>query len=212
MRHRAFIAALLALVGALAIAAPAQAVTIGFEGVAPAGGFLLPAAPYSEAGFTLTNSLGPASGTDGIFDVGAGFVSNGTDVFAWCGGCDASPLVITLTESGGNNFSLVSFEAANLVAGLFTAGEEIIVTGNLAGGGTVVQSVSLVQDTFTLFTLGPGFTNLTSVEFVGSLAPGGSHLGFDNLVVMPTPEPETALLLAGGLLGLASFGRRQRRA
>ena len=194
------------LLACLCAGAPAFAATIGFEGVVSGGGSSVPVTPYSEAGFTLTNSLGSAS--DGIFDEGAGLVNNGTDVFAWCGGCSGAPLVITLSENGGNPFSLLSFEAGNLVPGFFTAGEQIVVTGNLAGGGTVVQSLSLVADQLTLFTLGAGFTNLASVEFVGSLAPGGSHLAMDNLVVS-LPEPATALLVAGGLMSLAVAGRRR---
>lgn len=201
------VSASLLFIAALSFSARAIAVTLGFEGVVPVGSFVVPVTPYSEAGFSLTNSLGPASNSDGIFDAASGQVDNGTDAFGWCGGCDVAPLVITLTENGGSPFSLLSFEAANLSFGLFTPGEQIVVTGNLAGGGTVVQAFSLVQDTFTLFTLGAGFTNLTSVDFVGSLAPAGSHLAFDNLVVA-IPEPTAALLVAGGLLGLATLGRR----
>ena len=210
MRRCKLVYASLVFVASISLAAASSAATIGFEGVV-GGDFVVPVTPYVEAGFTLTNSLGSASDSDGIFSPSfIGGVNNGTDNFGWCGGCHATnPLVITLTPNAGTPFSLISFEAGNLVAGQFTSGEQIIVTGNLAGGGSVVQTVTLVQDTLTLFTLGAGFTNLTSVEFVGSLAPAGSHLAMDNLVVT-TPEPSTALLVGGGLLFLAAQRRRRR--
>jgi hypothetical protein len=70
-------------IAGLAMGAPAaNAVTIGFEGVAGPGVDVIPVTPYTEGGFTLTNSVGGL--TDGIFDVAGPIVNNnGSDVFGW---------------------------------------------------------------------------------------------------------------------------------
>ena len=60
----------------------------------------------------------------------------------------------------------------------------IQVTGNLGAGGTVVQTLSLIQDNFTLFTLNAGFTGLSSVEFLGTPFPTGADFAFDDLEVV----------------------------
>jgi hypothetical protein len=188
----------------------AFAVTMGFEGLAPPAYYTVPFAPYTEAGFTLTNSLDLASESDGIFDSAAGYVNNGTDHFAWCGDCDVNPLSITLTENSASLFNLTSFEGGNLEFGIFQTGEQFVVTGHLLGGGTVVQSFDIIQDTLTVFALGSGFSNLTSVDFSGSSPSSGSHLTFDNLVIRSirvVPEPGTGLLLGMGLFALAGSRR-----
>ena len=56
------------------------ATTMGFEGVAPVGEIVPQVTPYSEAGFTLTNT-GPVN-TDSIQDPAADFNNNQTANFA----------------------------------------------------------------------------------------------------------------------------------
>ena len=209
MRTLTLVSACLLL--SLAWGSSGQAARLAFDGVVAPGTHAIGVAPYSEEGYTLTNSLVGVN-SDGIFDPGAPFnnVHNGTANFGWCGGCDpVESVVLTLTRDGGGAFNLLSVQASNLLVGAMSPGEQLIVTGNLVGGGTVVQSLGLVQDVMTVFNLGPGFTNLASVEFRGSLAPGGNHLAIDDIIV--NPEPGTAVLLGGGLVGLGLRGRVRRR-
>ena len=204
-------------------------VTMDFENVAPAGGQIvydpnapstsLPATPYTEDGFTLTTNFDP-TGITGIFD--SAFISsqsylgvgNGTDVFGFCAACFQT--IVSLTANSGAPFSLLSLDAANINIGFLTPGESLVVTGNLMSGGTVVQALPLVLDTFTTFGLGAQFTNLASVTFAGSLAGLSTNIALDNIVLatgtgaISVPEPSTALLLGVGLLTLG-FSRRQRR-
>ena len=207
MRSSRLTTATLLLAG-FVLAAPVQAARIDFAGVVPVGDFVIPVTPYTESNYTLT---GVGGRTDGIFDPGApfGLVHNGSALFGFCGaGCGG--VSITLTYDLGDPFELLSFEASNLLTGFSTAGEQLVVTGNLVGGGTVVQSFTLVQDVMTVFNLGPGFTNLASVTFESSLPGGGADLALDNLVA--NPEPGTGLLVAGGLVGLGLRGRARRGA
>jgi hypothetical protein len=89
----------------------------------------------------------------------------------------------------------------------------IEVTGHLRGGGTVVQSFSLIQDVFTTFTLNAGFTGLSSVDFVGTPFPASdANFAFDNLQVeldVAVREPGTLAILGGSLACLGLIRRRR---
>jgi hypothetical protein len=200
MRRGAAAAALmLAALGGL----QAHAATITFEGVVPPGGYQVPVTPYTEAGFTLTNS--GAYGTDGIFTPGSGINDNGSAVFGWCTSC--GPVTITLTYTGGGTFSLSSLDAANLNGG-FT-NQSIVATGHVSGGGTVVAILPLT-DNWSVFLL-PGFASLTSVDFFGSNN-FSDNVGFDNLVsANAVPIPGALPLFATGLAGLGWLARRRRK-
>jgi hypothetical protein len=90
---------------------------VTFEGVVAPNGNQLPATPYTEAGFTLTNLSGVPASTDGIF--GAAFLvnTNGTSIFGFCGRCNAGgTVVIELAKSDSSPFNLDSMDAANLQA------------------------------------------------------------------------------------------------
>jgi len=204
-------------------------VTIDFENVALPGTQLVystnsnapspSATPYSEDGFTFSTNNDPTVVTS-IFDsayitsqsfLGAG---NGTDIFGFCASCFQT--VVSLAATSGAPFSLLSLDASNLGIGFLTPGESLVVTGNLMGGGTVVQALPLVLDTFTTFTLGAQFMNLASVTFASSLLGNAAYIGMDNIVLatgvtgVSVPEPSTILLLGAGLLTLG-FSRRRRR-
>jgi hypothetical protein len=123
--------------------------------------------PYTSQGFTLTSSSGgfvfnsPDTGNGSPKTVGnnpfyAG--ANGLAAFA--------PATITLTQTSGQPFSLLSIDLARNFA--FDPAPSTTFTRTLAGGGTV-------SETFTVTTSSPplvfqtfdftGFTSLTSVSW-----------------------------------------------
>jgi hypothetical protein len=139
---------------------------------------------------------------------GGSIVENGTTRLVAAGDRDLSNAVLVLSPTGGGLFSLTSLDAATAFE-RFSGSIEI--TGNLAGGGTISQTIS-VTDTFTNFVLNPGFTNLVSVQFRDPIS--GDFLttpGFslDNLVVDVTavPEPGTLVLVGGAFVAI---GMRRR--
>jgi len=211
-------AAIAACVGALALfaTAPANAVTIGFEGVVitPPANLLSPSTPHSEGGFTLTSNDPEGDGsTEAIFAPAHPTTNdNGTNVFGWV---TDFGVVITLTQDNGQPFSFESFDTTNSLP-LNGANPPPIfgldVIGHLNGGGTVTQSVTFTPDTFTTVSLTSGFANLLSVDFVefaGSL----TDPVIDNLVVTPAAVGGRGALamFAVGLAGLGVVRRRRKK-
>lgn len=82
------------------------------------------------------------------------------------------------------------------------------VTASLANGGVELQHVVQVNpgdDVFFGFENAAGITGLTIQKVGGAFA----HYTFiDDVRTEPIPEPGTALLLGGGLLGLCALRRR----
>ena len=216
MRKITRVFAAFATAGILGSAGAAGAATIGFEGIVAPGSAGIPSTPYSEGGYSLTNSLGsPPPGIEGIFDSGFGGInSNGSAVFGWCGSC-LPGIKLTLTDDAAELFSLTSFEASNLFTGFFDPNMTIQVTGHLGAGGTVMQRFALAQDIYPTFLLNAGFTGLASVDFEGTPYPT-SNLGdfaIDNLIVgsstTSVAEPGTLAILGIGLLGIGYLRRRR---
>ena len=215
-------AAVILGVAALVLSAQAHAMVIGFEGVVPPGSLLVwPATPYSEGGFTITNSLGRDSYTDAIYSAATpGVIGNGTDIFGWAGTME-NQITLSLTQDGGAPFSIESLDASPLVGGYFHPdGMTLTTIGYVSGGGTVTETLALVKDTWVTFGLPATFGNLTRLDIIGNPhVPTGYGLGndfaMDNLVLnQPSqpdlvPEPATLSVLALGALGL--LRRRRNR-
>jgi hypothetical protein len=205
----------------------ANAATITFEGVASAGGYVIPATPYYEAGFEITASA-PYTG---IYDAASATNTNGTSIFGWCSNlanCGGSTIVITLAAVGGGAFSFTSMDIGNLLTPSFYGFNAIELLGHLVGGGTVSSSLSTFDNWRTVSYFAPDFANLVSIDFwavYDSNFCESSEVctydtpfpAFDNLVLTAVPSdvplPATLPLLATGLgaLGLPLW-RRKRKA
>ena len=166
----------ISLVRALAAVILGMAVTSGtviagdivldFNDVPP--GTLAVFNPYQSQGFTLTSSSGgfvfnsPDTGNGSPQPVG------NNSYYAGANGLAAfSPATITLTQTNGDPFSLLSIELARNFA--FDPAPTVSFTGTLMNGGTVNESFTVTTPagtpgTFQQFSL-TGFTDLTSVSW-----------------------------------------------
>ena len=175
-------------------------IVLNFSDVAP--GTLAVFSPYVSQGFTLTSTSGgwvfnsPDTGNGSSQTVGdnpyyAG--ANGLAAFA--------PATITLSQTSGEPFSLLSIDLARNFA--FDAAPTVTFTGTLAAGGTV-------SETFTVTTPSPplvfqtfdftGFTGLSSLSWDQGAGSQGIHQ-FTNITLSTgvVPEPTALTLLALGL-------------
>lgn len=122
------------------------------------------------------------------------------------------PTPIATLDGGSAAFSLQSFMGANL--GNQPAGT-LTLTGHQLGGGTLTQVFNTMGgNQWSPFTLNDGWTNLYSVDFIGSQ----NSVGLDNIVVTPgaatadVPEPGSIGLLLAGFLGFGAACGRARAA
>jgi len=200
-----FVGPIGALIFALALPLQAEAAVMTFEGVVSSSTYQVPATPYSEAGFILTNLQGSSSGTDGIFgsSYDATHTTNGSAVFFWCANCLAFGLpVIELTAVGSSSFSLLSLDAAFLENDR-PHSQSIVAVGNLAGGGTVTQTLDLSL-TWTTFNFS-GFNSLSSVDFYAEFSGSGTvpNPAIDNVALA---VPWRSSIWAELILGFAGVG------
>ncbi|MEQ8752966.1 MAG: PEP-CTERM sorting domain-containing protein [Coleofasciculus sp. G1-WW12-02] len=193
------------------INANAATVTGDFEDVAPFSSL-----PVTTQGIDFSNNQSPNI----VLNVPDSGAQNTTgNYLAWCGSICGGVQVVT-ASFGGQLFDALSLDAANLqAAGVplgFVPGMTLEVVGNVFGGGTVSQSLTLVEDTVTTFNLN-GFTNLISLDFFApSVDIGGETFNpdplIDNLVIeetQPVPEPLT-ILGSATALGFGGLLKRQQ--
>jgi hypothetical protein len=202
------------IVGMAATSSPVRGDTVlDFNDVPP--GTLAVFNPFQSQGFTLTS-------TSGGFVFDSPDTGNGTPqpvgnnpFFAGANGLAAfAPATITLVQTSGDPFSLLSIDLARNFA--FDPAPTVTFTGTLAGGGTVTETFMVTEppgfpQSFTPFNF-TGFTNLTSVSW-NQPDPAAGLNQFTDITLSTVPEP--ASIVTGGigamLVAVAGFRARRRR-
>jgi hypothetical protein len=204
------------LIASLAIAfatGATQAAVVDFQDVSE-GSCAFYGPSVTSQGFIFTgNPVDPS-----LFGCRAGIIGNNTSN-ALINANNQS--IVFMSKNGGGAFSLASFEAGNRAdPDSYGTTFSIDIMGMINGGGTVSHTVALNGDDFGFFTLGSGFSNLTSVSFTARGVPSvflgrGPEFLIDNITVGPAfsavPEPATLSLLGLGLLGFAATRRNRRK-
>ena len=162
--------------------------------------FLFPGQTGSLEGFNFT----AAGDTGALVKVPAGCaspcVSNGTRTLVTINGAN-----VTIAPTVGGTFSLSAFD----VAGVFGTSQDVTsleVIGNLFGGGQITETFGVNPSVFQTFSLLPGFTNLTSAEFIALAPTSLPQFQLDNIQTTTTAVPEPAsLVLLGSLAVFLSY-------
>ena len=125
-------------------------------------------------------------------------------------------LSIMVTRAGGGEFDLIAGDFGMYDGYIGWSARRILVTGFLASGGTVTQSIPVNSfvDTFSNHDL-PFMRSLSAVSFEGSGAGNfyyANGFALDNLEieVSPVPLPAAAWLLGSALIGLAGVAKRRK--
>jgi len=178
----------------------AQAAVIDFESLAHNDDQIVDhGAIYEEEGFRLTNTAADPS-----------FATYGTALDGWYVGStalinDNAGGTTVLTSMDGGLFRMNSIALAELYA--MEEPFSVTFTGLLSNGSTVSQVFSL-DGLFgaETFAFDSAFTNLVSVSWLQS----EYFHQFDNIDVVPVPEPSTFFLFGAGLLSVAAVRRRRK--
>jgi hypothetical protein len=200
----------------LAGVSSAQAVVVDFEslsGIPQGTNAITYASPVDTQGYTFVT---PAQfNTDAEFASWTDLADANTTFSNYTGSValfsnPGSP--ITLTKTGGDSFDLLSLDVANVYRqGGGQPVENVLITGNLAGGGTVTKSFLIPNDNALHNVTFTGFTGLSSVVLSSPLTDLQiTYFQIDNVSVQETqavPEPST--MAAIGLGALAVFRRRR---
>lgn len=212
MRHATRILSALALLLGGSGQARAGMVVLDFSDVAP--GTLAVFSPYVSQGFTLTSTSGGFVFNSPDTGNGSPQVPGNNPYYAGANALAAfSPATITLAQTSGQPFSLLSIDLARNFA--FDPAPTVTFTGTLAGGGMVSQTFSVTTSspplTFQTFDF-TGFAGVTSVSWDQPVFTAGLHQ-FTNVHLstsaVPGPASLTLALIGAGTAGLAAWRRRK---
>jgi hypothetical protein len=153
--------------------------------------------PYVNQGFILS-SAGPTPGFNTYGTGTTGFFSGAPGLSPLTGG------VVDLRAADGSTFVLSSLDLARNFA--FDPAPIVTFTGNLAGGGTVTQTVTVTTaigtPAFQNFDF-TGFNNLVSVNWNQASTPAAGLHQFTGVTIetgttTAVPEPSSMLLFGTG--------------
>ena len=233
-----FTRSFLAAAAAFALAAPlsAQALTLDFEDLNPAGGFF-GATDYRGFSFAnLTGSTGPSGMGPG--GVGEWYWAPGSAPYYAAGNTNIGATAanpgsydaMVITSTSGIPFT---FQGAMFSGCCGAVGIEL----TLASGGTVYLGSGFAGGPGGLGTGGATNGGTFDLTLQGTLQPGGGNIysfltdpayknvsvtevviwgesglyAMDNVMVTPVPEPSTLALTALGLAALGVVARRRRQ-
>jgi VCBS repeat-containing protein len=192
-------------------AAVRAATILDFNDVPP--GTLSVFSPYQSQGFALVSTSGgwvfnsPDTGNGSPQPVGNNPFYAGENGFA-----AFAPATITLTQTDGAAFSLLSIDLARNFA--FDPAPTVTFTGTLASGGTVTESFSVTTpsgapSSFQTFSF-TGFTDLASVSWDQAGPTAGLSQFGDIRLSAAVPEPSSLALASVGVLGCLLLAWRRR--
>lgn len=209
------LASTLAATAVLLAAAPAFAAQtlIDFEGV----GSFASIAEYYNGG---TDSAGNTGSQLGVEFSGAALALSNDELGTYFSNAPSAGTVMFATDTSAllNVAKGFTGEISFYFSAASSALDVVTIYSGLNGSGAVLGAVSLSRNAQLGGCSDSDFCNWQrlSLSFIGtgqSISFGGNPGGvaFDNVTISPVPEPQSAAMLAFGLIGLTVFLRRQRK-
>jgi len=209
------LASTLAATAALLAAAPAFAAQtlIDFEGV----GSFASIAEYYNGG---TDSAGNTGSQLGVAFSGAALALSNDELGPYFSNAPSAGSVMFATDASAllNVAKGFTGEISFYYSAASSALDVVTIYSGLDGSGAVLGEVSLSRNAQLGGCSDSAFCNWQrlSLSFNGtgqSISFGGNYgnVAFDNVTISAVPEPQSAAMLALGLIGLTTFLRRQRK-